>query len=38
MAGDYAAGLDCGRRAVRQSPELAAPWRVLALSATMLGY
>jgi len=38
MAGDYATGLDWGRRAVRQSPELAAPWRVLALSATMLGY
>ena len=38
MAGDYAAGLDWGRRAVRQSPELAAPRRVLALSATMLGY
>jgi len=38
MAGDYAAGLDCGRRAVRQSPEISAHWRSLALSAAMLGY
>jgi tetratricopeptide (TPR) repeat protein len=38
MAGDYAAGLDCGRRAVRLSPEISAHWRSLALSAAKLGY
>lgn len=38
MAGDYAAGRDCGRRSVRLSPELSAHWRTLALSAAMLGY
>ena len=38
MAGDYAAGLDWGRRAVRQTPELVGSWRGLALSAAMLGY
>ena len=38
MAGDYAAGLDCGRRAVRLSPEISAHWRSLALSAAMLCY
>jgi adenylate cyclase len=38
MAGEYAAGIDCGRRSVRQSPELSASWRTLALSAAMLGY
>jgi adenylate cyclase len=38
MAGDYAAGLDWGRRVVRQSPELVGSWRGLALSAAMLGY
>ena len=38
MAGDYAAGLDWGRRAVRQSPDVSGHWRALALSAAMLGY
>jgi len=38
MAGDYAAGLDWGRRAVRQNPEITGSWRGLALSAAMLGY
>jgi len=38
MAADYAAGLDWGRRAVRQHPEVAASWRGLALSAAMLGH
>lgn len=38
MAGDYAAGLDWGRRAVRQNPDIAGSWRGLALSAAMLGY
>jgi tetratricopeptide (TPR) repeat protein len=38
MAGDYTAGLEWGRRAVRQSPELAGHWRVLALSAAMLDH
>jgi adenylate cyclase len=38
MVGDYAAGLDWGRRAVRQTPELVGSWRGLALSAAMLGY
>ena len=38
MAGHYAAGLDCGRRSVRLSPELSAHWRTVALSAAMLGY
>ena len=38
MAGDYAAGLDWGRRAVRQHPEVTGSWRGLALSAAMLGY
>ncbi|MCK1640346.1 tetratricopeptide repeat protein [Bradyrhizobium sp. 157] len=37
MAGDYAAGLDWGRRAVRQSPDISGHWRALAVSATMLG-
>jgi adenylate cyclase len=37
MAGDYAAGLDWGRRAVRQSPDVSGHWRALALSAAMLG-
>jgi adenylate cyclase len=37
MAGDYTAGLDWGRRGVRQSPEVSAPRRALALSAAMLG-
>jgi TolB-like protein len=36
--GDYAAGLDWGRRAVRQNPDVAGSWRGLALSAAMLGY
>ncbi|WP_046869421.1 adenylate/guanylate cyclase domain-containing protein [Microvirga massiliensis] len=38
MAGDYAAGLEWGRRAVRQSPDYAGHWRALALSAAMLGH
>ena len=38
MAGDYVAGLDCGRRAVRLNPEISAHWRSLALSAAMLGH
>jgi len=38
MAGDYAAGLDWGRRAVRQNPEITGSWRGLALSAAMLDY
>jgi adenylate cyclase len=38
MAADYAAGLDWGRRSVRQHPELTASWRGLALSAAMLGH
>ena len=38
MAGDYAAGLDWGRRAVRQNPDVTGSWRGLALSAAMLGY
>ncbi|MEK9283551.1 MULTISPECIES: adenylate/guanylate cyclase domain-containing protein [unclassified Bradyrhizobium] len=38
MAGDYAAGLDWGRRAVRQNPEVTGSWRGLALSAAMLGH
>jgi adenylate cyclase len=38
MAGDYAAGLDWGRRAVRQTPDLVGGWRALALSAAMLGH
>jgi adenylate cyclase len=37
MAGDYATGLEWGRRAVRLSPDLPGHWRALALSATMLG-
>jgi adenylate cyclase len=37
MAGEYTAGLDWGRRAVRQSPDVAAHWRALALSAAALG-
>jgi adenylate cyclase len=37
MAGDYAAGLDWGRRAVRRSPDVSGHWRALALSAAMLG-
>ena len=36
MAGDYAAGLEWGRRAVRLAPE-SGGWRALALSAAMLG-
>jgi adenylate cyclase len=38
MAGDYAAGLDWGHRAVRQNPDLVGGWRALALSAAMLGH
>jgi TolB-like protein/Flp pilus assembly protein TadD len=38
MAGDYGAGLDWGRRAVRQNPEVTGSWRGLALSAAMLGH
>jgi len=38
MAGDYAAGLDWGQRAVRQTPDLVGGWRALALSAAMLGH
>jgi Flp pilus assembly protein TadD len=38
MAGDCVAALDWGRRGVRQSPEVAGHWRVLALSAATLGY
>ncbi|TYO61335.1 adenylate/guanylate cyclase domain-containing protein [Bradyrhizobium hipponense] len=38
VAGDYSAGLDWGRRAVRQSPDISGHWRALALSAAMLGY
>ncbi|WP_048708078.1 hypothetical protein [Microvirga massiliensis] len=38
MAEDYAAGVEWGRRAVRQSPELPGNWRALALSAAMMGY
>ena len=37
MAGDYAAGLEWGRRAARQIPGLPAPWRAVALSAAMMG-
>jgi adenylate cyclase len=37
MAGDYATGLEWGRRGVRLSPDLPAHWRALALSAAMLG-
>jgi adenylate cyclase len=36
VAGDYASGLEWGRRAVRQS-DLAGHWRGLALNAAMLG-
>jgi TolB-like protein/cytochrome c-type biogenesis protein CcmH/NrfG len=38
MAGDYAAGLDWGHRAVRQNPDLVGGWRALAISAAMLGH
>jgi adenylate cyclase len=38
MAGDYAAGLGWGQRAVRQTPDLVGGWRALALSAAMLGH
>jgi adenylate cyclase len=38
MAGDYEAGLEWGRRATRQSPDISGHWRALALSAAMLGY
>lgn len=38
MAGDYAAALDWGRRAVRQNPDNVGAWRGLALSAAILGY
>ena len=37
-AADYAAGLDWGRRAVRQTPDLVGGWRALALSAAMVGH
>jgi adenylate cyclase len=37
MAGEYSAGLEWSRRAVRQSPDLPGHWRALALSAAMLG-
>ena len=37
MAGEYTAGLDWGRRSVRQSPDVAGHWRALALSAAVLG-
>jgi adenylate cyclase len=37
MAGDYGAGLEWGRRAVRLTPDLSGTWRALALSAAMLG-
>ena len=38
MAADYEAGLEGGRRAVRQNPDLVGGWRALALSAAMLGH
>ena len=37
VAGDYASGLEWGRRAVRQGGDLSGPWRALALNAAMLG-
>ena len=37
MAGDYATGLEWGRRAVRLTPDLSGHWRALALS-TALGH
>ena len=37
MAGEYTAGLDWGRRAVRLNP-IPGHWRALALSATMMGF
>jgi adenylate cyclase len=37
MAGDYAAGLEWGRRSVRLSPELPGHWRALALNAATMG-
>jgi adenylate cyclase len=38
MAGDYATGLEWGRRAVRLTPDFSAHWRALALSAAMLDH
>jgi adenylate cyclase len=37
IAGDYAAGLEWGRRAVRQSADMPGIWRALALNAAMSG-
>jgi adenylate cyclase len=37
VAGDYASGLEWGRRAVRHSADLSGHWRAIALNAAMLG-